>query len=202
MTIKVLIQGHSFITRFKQFIRENNEHYSFSLNLSPQEFMVQYSGRPGGKVHHLWSDENITDFEPEIIILQCGSNDLCDHTVSPMDLRDKLIEYIHHLFNTCNVQRVIVMQILHRLEPEQHVRHRVDIEWFNNRVDTFNHLISDSLGHIPLAYFAKHRGLCDHHVLYQAMHKDGIHLNSSGYPKYFRNIRSALMACYNRLPHH
>ena len=80
MAVKVLIQGHSFITRFKQFIR-NNANYSYSLNQSPRDFSIQYSGWPGGKVIHLGLDENLVDFQSAIVILQCGSNDLCDPTI-------------------------------------------------------------------------------------------------------------------------
>ena len=141
-------------------------------------------------------------FQPTIVIIQCGSNDLCDPTISPETLRDKIVAYITDLLQIHRVESVVVMQILHRLEPEQPVRHRVNIDWFNTRVDTTNHLISEAIEHIQSAFFDKHRGLCDSQVLYQAMMADGIHLNRSGYTKYFRNMRTALMACYNRLHRH
>lgn len=69
MTIKILLCGHSFIKRFKNFITENRPDYSYSLNLNPHDFMVQYSGISGGKVHNLWNIEDIHDFAPQIRLL-------------------------------------------------------------------------------------------------------------------------------------
>ena len=78
MAFKILLCGHSFINRFKNFISEHRHDYSYSLNLVPYDYMVQYSGKSGGKVKDLWGVEDLKDFEPDIVVLQCGSNDLCD----------------------------------------------------------------------------------------------------------------------------
>ena len=199
MTVKILIQGHSFVARLKRFIRNSGGRFTYSMNLPPREYMVQYSGIPGGKVSSLWNDDQVQDFEPDIVILQCGSNDLCNDLCSPRSVKDNLLRYAEHLINNCNVKRVVIMQILHRLEPKRQVRYRVNIEWYNNRVDATNHLISDAILQNPVVDFHKHRGLCEFNTLSQAMTYDGTHLNDSGYIKYFRNIRAALKFAHNRL---
>ena len=53
MALKTIIFGHSFVSRFRAFIKENQNEFSFNLNLSPQQFMVQYSGRPVGSVQSI-----------------------------------------------------------------------------------------------------------------------------------------------------
>ena len=78
MVYKVQILGHSFVTRFKTFIKQNLDQYSYILNLDPNDIMIQYTRTPGSYVHSLREKhlEDVKDFEPEIVILNIGSNDL------------------------------------------------------------------------------------------------------------------------------
>ena len=81
----------------------------------------------------------MTDFEPDIVFLQIGSNDLCDGAKvsrSIIDLADKLVsEY--------KVKFLAVMQIFHRLHPSRPVRHPADPAWYNPRVDSANLKLSE-----------------------------------------------------------
>ena len=72
-TTNILLQGHSFISRMKTFIRDARPRYTYSLNLSPADFMVQYSGVPGGKIAKLWRDSEVVDFTPDIVVLHCSA---------------------------------------------------------------------------------------------------------------------------------
>lgn len=79
MPTRVLVLGHSFVARFKAFLRDNVSKFTFSLNLDPKQFMIQYFGRPGATVSSIRRNlEIVGDFEPSIVILEIGSNDLCD----------------------------------------------------------------------------------------------------------------------------
>ena len=97
MAFKILLCGHSFIKRFNNFISEHRRDYSYSLNLVPYDIMVHCSGKLGGKVHDLWGVEDINDFEPDIVVLQCGSNDLCDQHMTPEMLCTNIIQFVNYL---------------------------------------------------------------------------------------------------------
>ena len=83
MGVKILVMGDSFIANFKEFLKKNWEEYSISLNLHLREVMIQYSSKRGGTVQKLQTHQlqDVTDFEPDIVFLQIGSNDLCDEPI-------------------------------------------------------------------------------------------------------------------------
>ncbi|KAH3738400.1 hypothetical protein DPMN_045033 [Dreissena polymorpha] len=94
---KVYIFGHSFVNRLKDFIRHDPSlRYDFGLTGSP---MIQYTGFPGATVGRLRNNlENIVDFNPDIVVLVIGTNDIFDpnHSTLPVasairDLVDTLI---------------------------------------------------------------------------------------------------------------
>ena len=170
-TIKILLQGHSFIKRMKTFIRDTRPRYSYALNLSPAEFMVQYSGVSKGKIANLWRDSEVPDFTPDIVVLQCESNDLCDISVSPTMVCERLIEYCEQIINVNNVKHVVIMQIIHRLPPLYKIRYEVDTTWFN-RVDETNTKLRQAASRNNKLTFFAHRGLNEHSVLAQAMTGD------------------------------
>ena len=77
----------------------------------------------------IWSNlEIISDFDPEIVILQIGSNDLCSavNTVDPQSMASKVVDDIfamaEHTITRFKVQRIVTMQILHRIAPSRRVR--------------------------------------------------------------------------------
>ena len=129
MATKILIEGHSFIKRLKIFIRDTRPQFSYALNLRPAEFMIQYSGVSGGTIDKLWNDSSVQDYEPHILIIQCGSNDLCKSTSSPEDVCSSLINYCEHLLNSTTIKHIVILQILQRLTPDRPYRYEVDIEW-------------------------------------------------------------------------
>lgn len=196
MTYKILFLGHSFITRFKSFLREHQADYSFTLNLSPQQVMIQYSGRPGGTVPRINADnlEIVTDFEPHVVLLEFDTNDLCNANCSPASVASNIFRLANYLMHEKGVCKVIVMQILHRVNPRKAVRYRVDIDWFNARVDECNKtLVSLLTGHASIRFW-KHKGLWRQELLERAILPDGVHLSSAGYRKYFKNVRAAVVS--------
>ena len=42
--------GDSFVEHFKKFLKDNLDEYSFSLNLSLRDVMIQYSSKRGSTV--------------------------------------------------------------------------------------------------------------------------------------------------------
>ena len=85
MVYKILLLGHSFISHFKRFVKNNQTHFTYSLNLDPREVMVQYSSLPGATVTAIRKKRlsDVEDFEPDMVILQIGTNDLADDQCTP-----------------------------------------------------------------------------------------------------------------------
>lgn len=196
MPCRILVLGHSFIVRLKSFLKRNVAEHNFTLNLDPAQFMIQYSGRSGANVEKLRSDlEIVADFEPTVIVLQIGTNDLCNSFKSIEDVAGSIFALAEHLACKYHVQRVVIMQILHRLPPGRPVRHIVDTAWFNERVDAVNSLIARMVVYHRNITYWKHKGLFDASCLQEALDLDGTHLNETcGYPKYFKNIRAAIVS--------
>lgn len=85
--VKVLIVGHSFIANLKSYVRRNfSSKINFSLGLDPKEIMTQYSDRRSGSFDQI---ESVQDFDPHIVVLLLGSNDLCDSQTSVVNFTNE-----------------------------------------------------------------------------------------------------------------
>lgn len=206
--LNVLLLGHSFIAGFKRFLLERaSDEHNVSLNLSPQEFLIQFSGRRGASIKQIRSElEIVADFQPAICVLQVGTNDIGSKPMAMSDsdweewIAGQLYALAQHLVQSFKVKRVVIMQILHRLCPSRPVRHPVDIDWFNARCDRINQLVSALAQYDEQIRFWKHKGLFQLEQLEAALSSDGTHLNNLvGYPKYFKNIRAAVVSMKKEL---
>ena len=112
----------------------------------------------------------------------------------------KLYALVEHLSINFRVERVVIMQILHRLQPLRPVKHPVDIPWFNKRCDQINKIVAALTQDDERLLFWKHKGLFEEDLLNDALGDDGTHLNSAvGYPKDFKNIRAAFVSMKKEL---
>ncbi|CAC5370800.1 unnamed protein product [Mytilus coruscus] len=91
---KVLILGHSFISRLTQALTYDPK-LSQDFNLA--QGSVSCFGRRGGKLDRVNSEDlnaNITYFQRSVIILQIGGNDFCDPGLKPETLACKLVDLV------------------------------------------------------------------------------------------------------------
>ena len=138
MATKVLILGHSFISRFYDFLRFNVWcQFKIKLKHSEQVFLRGY---PGAKIDYIKERclHMVGSLEPTVVLLQVGSNDLYRLDKSVQGIEQKWIGLVLTLKYCYHVQRMAVLQILHRQLPRRRIRYPVDILWFNDRVDTLN----------------------------------------------------------------
>ncbi|XP_052262097.1 uncharacterized protein LOC127865977 [Dreissena polymorpha] len=87
--LKVQLFGHSFVRHLKDLIRHDST-LRFNLNLQGHP-LVQYSGFSGARVetlHHRLTE--ISDFEPEIVVLIIGTNDIYDSSCSILSVANKI----------------------------------------------------------------------------------------------------------------
>ena len=102
--------------------------------------MIQYSDHRGRSLdtyprHEL---ELVKDFKPNFVVLQLGCNNLCNSQRSVSGFTNEYHSIINDLINSCNVQRIVVLHILHRLEPSRPVQYYVDAKWLNPWADNVN----------------------------------------------------------------
>ena len=170
---RVPVFGHSFVRRLREFLvtSQHDETFDSDLNLS-LECEVTMRGKDGHTVDKMvrFDFGYIRNCAPDIMILEMGSNDLCDVTCDTETVAlsiEALVELMHaHL----QVKFIMVCEIIPREKPP--------FLSYNERVADVNNLLKTSLVSKPFAGFWHHHGLSNPTVDIYA--PDGIHLHSLG----------------------
>ena len=115
----VLALGHSFVWRLDKFITESSLSCvtpNFQLPLSPK---VQFYGIGGRTVTKLQKFDLpvVNRFQPTVLILEIGSNDLCIPNCNANDLATSIFHLVQKLHFHYHVDHVIVSQIMPRCSP-------------------------------------------------------------------------------------
>ena len=94
--------------------------------------MIQFKVIRGASISRSRANlEAVSYFQPHICILQVGSNDIGSKPLGILDsdweeyIAGQLFALAEYLVTDYNVVRVIIMQILHKLEPTRPVRYLV-----------------------------------------------------------------------------
>ncbi|KAH3849221.1 hypothetical protein DPMN_091617 [Dreissena polymorpha] len=124
---KVYIFGHSFVKRLKDFIRHDPSlRYDLGVTGSP---MIQYSGFSSATVDHLRNNlDYILYFNPDIVVLVVGTNDIYNPNQSPLSVASAIRDLVDTLLFVHGIPQVIVMQTLHRHASTCQTRYPVDID--------------------------------------------------------------------------
>lgn len=194
MVFKVQLFGHSFIRRFKNFIRDT-EDLCFSLNLDQRDFFIQYSGFPGARVRHLRGHlDVVSDFKPDLVFLVIGTNDLYDrearHTAT------EIVDLVDTLKFVLKVPEVVVCQTLYRRVPSKPSRYPVDVDIFGKKVDDLNDILESRLKSFGSVLW-RLKGFWSEKSMLMVFDPDGVHLSVEGNRRLFKNIR-ALVVSYHR----
>jgi hypothetical protein len=91
---KVLILGHSFISRFCDFLRFNvRADVNLNLSLNPHSEQVFLRGYTGANIDYIKERclHMVGSLQPTVVLLQVGSNDLCQLDKSVQEIEHKLI---------------------------------------------------------------------------------------------------------------
>ena len=192
---RIQIFGHSYVRRLKDYIKQS-DNLTFSLNLQ-QPTLVQYSGFPGASVDRLQQNlDVIQDFQPNLVILIIGTNDLCSPTTTPEQLAADIAKLANNII-CIGVSRVLVLPILYRQSSQRPSRYHVDIPWFNERVHQVNGKLADAMKHIERARMWKIKGFWSDEAQTSAFAADGVHLSDEGNRKLYNNIRMAVVSMLN-----
>ena len=129
---------------------------------------------------------------PDIVILEIGSNDLCSREVKPVTVVSKIEALMQHLHAHFRVKFIVVCQTInHGICPKV-------IPCYN---DLWPFLTSSVvLKAIEYAEFWPHKGLCEQN--FPILCQDGVHLNKQGqYKSYPGEILCACMRIFSPVAH-
>lgn len=198
MATKIQFFGHSFIKRLKLFIQDSDD-LNFNMNFREPK-LIQYSGFPGAQVETLRQNLTVVkDFDPDIIVLVVGTNDIYQPNKSPNSVAQAILDLTDTLLYVIGVKRVVVFQVFHRIRPSRRTRYPVDLDWFNDRVDETNLILTRNIPNISegRARFWRCNGFWSPEAKQISFSEDGVHLSDHGLRKFYANIRAALVASFN-----
>lgn len=180
---RALVVGDSFIKRLKDY-RINVMH---SSDYNVHGTYVEIQGYPGIDIQGLQSNIRYSScFRYHVVIINCGSNDLCKRNHTPEWLVNQLLSLATFLIQSRTVQKVVIVQLLERLKV--HYRHfEISLAEYNARVRATNYLLSTVC--TDSVHYWKH----DYSVLKKScICHDGVHLTSFGLRYFERSIHRAL----------
>jgi len=164
--------------------------------LSYHNALITTRTKRGSNVHGVCLDRlrrwrrHICRREVSAVVLQIGSNDLMDDRCSVEQFVADCSAYIHYLQTRCQVQRVVIMEILHRKERSRYCVNMTMDDYNRRKVDNTNTQLKTMCSTSTNLVFWHHIWHVRH---LGAISRDGIHLNSTSLKNYWRRVRAAVM---------
>lgn len=181
--MKVLVLGHSFVSRLEAYIKQRN------ISMPPNRITCMGQGGcylEGSKYSCLLNDAHIylATTGCQVLYLALGSNDLDSKSSSPADVARKLWYMARRLKAMYNIRWVFIEQILNRC-PDKY-------PGFEDLAKEANSMVQKYItqGNDPQIMYWKHRKM-DKPRKNILDHK-GVHLNETGMRKYWRSVRGAI----------
>ena len=184
---KVLILGHSFVSRFKTFVYQGGDRRvkrDLHLSRSARVFFQGVGVRTVDKLRAL-DLHDVRRLKPDIVILEIGSNDLCQLGVKPETVGSKIEALVHILQNQCHVNYIMVCQVINRTAIPR------EVPLYNERVALLNQYLSVVLETLDFVQFWCHKGLRKPNI--PVICGDGVHLNAQGHYALYRSYRGAIL---------
>ena len=184
--VKVLYYGHSFVSHIQDFMA-TLPYYMSNFGITDNEALIHYKALNGATIDRMKKKSNVNKInrmQPEIVVLEGGTNDLASFDMTSQDVCDVMMDLVRDVLD-CRVRHVIVSQVLLRGKKGL-IGYDPD---FAEKVYRYNHLIEDALQYLPRTSFWHHRNLwgdIEQHV------EDGTHLNDLGHKKLYRSLKGAI----------
>ena len=185
-THKVLILGHSFVRRLNVFLHQSRDRRTvpgFDLSSVDLSFLG-VGGRTVPKTLQ-FDIAKVKALQPEIIILELGSNDLCSVGRHPESVGSDIEHLVSFLHDHCGAAFVVACQVIHRSNTSTHIPD------YNVKVDVLNQYLQVVLEPLVYADFWYHRGLRNPSI--PVLCRDGVHLNDHGNYTLYRSYRGAIL---------
>ena len=189
-----LILGHSFVQRMKVFLKHNAGNSSFNEHFDlKNSCLVKLIGNGGRTVERLMRyDLRATRAtKPDILVVEIGSNDLCDPSADPEILGETITASVDVLRHEIQHKFTVICQVIPRRNPP--------FPKYNQRVKKLNKCLWKMLADSSAVKFWRHRGL--HNPTRDIYVRDGIHLNNQGHKALYRSYRGALLYALKQIQH-
>lgn len=174
-----LVVGDSFVKHLREF----NEQKFSSGCLFVHGAWVEVWGESGAAVSRI--GDCLVDIpfgRYSVIVIACGSNDLCRQERTEETVADDLLSLSRFLVTYRGVQRVVVCELLPRYRANRHFE--VTLADFNRRVVQTNDMLKLAIAHsqFPIVFWRHDCRVRSPGVL----KPDGTHLNDRGL-RFFEN---------------
>ena len=187
----VLVLGHSFVRRLETFVVLSPLPCVSPNFLLPVSSPVHFYGVGGRTVTKLRQLDLavVARCRPTLLILDIGSNDLCNPFCNVHDLRNNIICLVETFHFRYHVTHIIVGQILPRLSPP------AIFPPYNSQVQQLNHELSRFFKHTSFASFWWHPQVLRSKS--SVFLKDGVHLNREGNHLLYHSYQKALLRYFS-----
>lgn len=194
---QVLMVGISHMERCRKDLQEGvipgtTVQQGTNLMFPDSELRVSWRTRPGGYFKQIAAlvRTSVAETQPDVLILEVGSNDLTQHWMDALTLSDMVNDLVDDTIANSKIQAVVVMHVLRR--EKQGVRQSPQpIADYNARVKMYNNLISGFMdkndGKIAWHYQRQLSGENAH-----PFRGDGIHLSDNKMYHYYHDLGSAI----------
>lgn len=171
-----LVIGSSFVTRLAEYQRVRFHGNGFTVH----GCHVDVKGESGAVVNVIeqWLNDitsDVTSTQYSVIVIVCGSNDLCYERRTPEAVGGDLLRLAKSLVEQRGVKRVILCEVLHRQKRNSYFE--IPLPEYNRKVVLTNDFLAHECSDQSSIVFWKH----DHRVrLLKNLSADGIHLSATG----------------------
>lgn len=202
----IQVFGHSFISRISEALYDKNAEFHDIIISHIEDWTtafdveVELFGISGGKFEHLKKQERkIKKTYPDAIIVEYGTNDLCNNKMKPTHLAENMVELIQKWIDNDWTRIATICHITPRSEmtPFFASKCEKELDWFNSDVDVYNkHLVNLIKSHPKIDHW-RHYGL---RLSDKKVSRDGIHPNTrNGFIKYCSSLTGAILECRQKL---
>ena len=148
---RALVLGHSFVRRIGEFIDRSQAKDLYSRDFNLSNFCdLEICGFGGCTVDRM-TLEKIRSTAPDVVVLDLGSDEVCDSSCDVATIALLLVAFIELLLSEFTLQFIVVCQLL----PWK----RQPFDGYNDRVSQVNTLVREALQDIQRTKFWNHRGL-------------------------------------------
>ena len=171
---RIMVLGHSFVWRLEKFLNETALPCLPSHLINSTNTTLRFNGIGGQTVPQLRrvAVSEIRRCQPHLLIIEIGSNDLCNPHVTP----DQLAQDIFNFIQTCYYHHKVPFTIVNQVLKRNHLPPALPS--YNERVFRLNTLLHNKFQNIEFAVFWYHHSLTRAKTPILAL--DGIHLNHIG----------------------
>ncbi|OWF49199.1 hypothetical protein KP79_PYT20610 [Mizuhopecten yessoensis] len=182
---KVLVLGHSFITRLSRYANE----LPSRANLGLHHDVVEYHGFPGAGINRIYREfsRRFRGSGFDVVCLQCGGNDLSCPSADPDTVVQEICTFVDWLVQSCGVQTVAVCKLFFRASTQAH-KGDVSVHVYNERVSRVNTFLAQRLCCPQTIFWDHRRSIWD---VFSLLNADGVHLRDQ--KPYYRSIKSCVL---------